>query len=134
MVGALVYFVLVIRWRALSQEELKGMPKGHMLLAMARRLRILREDAEKGGASKGNSGKKARSGKNGAKARKSSSSQKSGKEPSSGQKKAEAKGKAGAIGTAAGEKKLREQEPLMQTRRLYQDQIDEDDDDFWLDD
>ncbi len=134
VVGALVYFVLVIRWRALSQEELKGMPKGHMLLAMARRLRILREDAEKGGASKGNSGKKARSGKNGAKARKSSSSQKSGKEPSSGQKKAEAKGKAGAIGTAAGEKKLREQEPLMQTRRLYQDQIDEDDDDFWLDD
>ena len=134
VVGALVYFVLVIRWRALSQEELKGMPKGHMLLAMARRLRILREDAEKGGASKGNSGKKPRSGKNGAKARKSSSSQKSGKEPSSGQKKAAAKGKAGKTGAAAGEKKLREQEPLMQTRRLYQDQIDEDDDDFWLDD
>ncbi len=44
--GALLYFVLVIRWRAVSEEELRQMPKGHLLLALARKLRILKADPE----------------------------------------------------------------------------------------
>lgn len=154
LAGALLYFVLVIRWRAVSEEELKGMPKGHMLLAMARRLRLLKADSEK-------SGGRARS--------RSVSPEKSRKSPASGQRKAASDGQGGRKGGSSGakpgkkssaktgssgkktgagperdprpgkggggkEKELREQEPLTQTRRLYQDQIDEDDDDFWLDD
>lgn len=106
--GALLYFVLVIRWRAVSEEELRQMPKGHLLLALARKLRILKADPDGGK-------KKPRAG--------------------SGTKKRKDTGKSGASKsqkTRSAEKK--KETVTTQTRRLYQDQIDEDDDDFWLDD
>ena len=40
--AVLVYFVLIIMLRAVTQEELKSMPKGHLLIKMGRKMRLLR--------------------------------------------------------------------------------------------
>ncbi len=37
-----VYFVLVIAMRAVTEEELRGMPKGHLLVKLGRKMRILK--------------------------------------------------------------------------------------------
>ncbi|MCI8737256.1 MAG: polysaccharide biosynthesis protein [Lachnospiraceae bacterium] len=42
IVAVLVYFVLIIMLRAVTQEELKSMPKGHLLIKMGRKMRLLR--------------------------------------------------------------------------------------------
>ena len=55
IVGAAVYFVLVIHWRAVSEAEMRGMPKGHMMIAIAKKMGILKRDTEK---KKKGSGKK----------------------------------------------------------------------------
>ncbi len=134
-VGALLYFVLVIRWKAVSEEELKGMPKGHMLLAIARKLRILKPDEGKKTEGRGSSSQK-----NNGKGRKKSKKQKRAgstvKETGERREKKNAgKDETGKMTKSEKEIQLRDQDAVfMQTRRLYQDQIDEDDDDFWLDD
>ncbi len=45
-VGVIVYFVLIIRWKVVSEAELTGMPKGRMLAGIARKLRILRPEED----------------------------------------------------------------------------------------
>lgn len=45
-VGAAVYFVLIIRWQAVSEEELCSMPKGYMLLRIARKTGIMKAKEE----------------------------------------------------------------------------------------
>lgn len=45
IVGAMVYFVLVIRWKAVTEEELVGMPKGYMLVGIAKKTGILKDKA-----------------------------------------------------------------------------------------
>ncbi len=55
MAGAIVYFVLVIHFKAVSEEELRGMPKGHMMIGIAKKIGILKEDTKK---KKKGSGKK----------------------------------------------------------------------------
>ncbi len=42
-VGGALYFILVIHWKAVSEEELRGMPKGYLLIAAAKKTGILRE-------------------------------------------------------------------------------------------
>ncbi len=44
LVGAALYFVLVIRWKAVSEDELKSMPKGYLLVHIAKRTGILKEE------------------------------------------------------------------------------------------
>ncbi len=41
-----VYFVLVIKMGAVSEEELRSMPKGHLLVKVAKKMRLLKEEAE----------------------------------------------------------------------------------------
>ena len=40
-IGAVVYFVLTVKWKAISEEELKAMPKGELLLKVARKLKLI---------------------------------------------------------------------------------------------
>lgn len=40
--GCLIYFVLVIRWNAITEEEMRGLPKGTLLIRLAKKMRILR--------------------------------------------------------------------------------------------
>lgn len=42
IVAVLVYFTLIIMLRAVTEEELKSMPKGHLLVKMGRKMRLLR--------------------------------------------------------------------------------------------
>lgn len=126
--GALLYFVLVIRWRAVSEEELKGMPKGHMLLSLARKLKILKpEDGKKKtGSGAGNGKGKKKGKKKAAKPKKSSA----GSQKKEGRREAAEK-----MPKLAKETLPKKQEAVTTgARRLYQDQVDEDEDDFWLDD
>lgn len=44
VVGTVVYFVLVIRWKAVTEEELISMPKGYMIVGIARKTGILRDE------------------------------------------------------------------------------------------
>ncbi len=44
LVGAALYFVLMIRWKAVSEDELKSMPKGYLLVHIAKRTGILKEE------------------------------------------------------------------------------------------
>ncbi len=46
VVAVLVYFVLVIKMGAVSEDELCSMPKGHLLMKIAKRMRLLKEEAE----------------------------------------------------------------------------------------
>ncbi|MCI8570562.1 MAG: polysaccharide biosynthesis protein [Lachnospiraceae bacterium] len=48
-VGGMIYFVLVIRFKAVAEEEMQGMPKGYMLIGIAKKLRIMKEDNDKSG-------------------------------------------------------------------------------------
>lgn len=48
-VGGMIYFVLVIRFKAVTEEEMQGMPKGYMLIGIAKKLRIMKEDDDKSG-------------------------------------------------------------------------------------
>ena len=40
-----VYFVLVIRWRAITEEEMKGLPKGTLLIRIAKKTHLLKPEA-----------------------------------------------------------------------------------------
>ena len=40
--GACVYFVLLLLFRGVSEEELRGFPKGHMLVRMAKKCRLMK--------------------------------------------------------------------------------------------
>lgn len=42
IVGAMVYFVLLILFRGVSETELKGFPKGHLLVKAAKKCRLMR--------------------------------------------------------------------------------------------
>lgn len=42
-----LYFVLIISWKAVTEEELRSMPKGYMVIAIAKKLKILREEPER---------------------------------------------------------------------------------------
>lgn len=46
-VGAAVYFILIIRWKAVSEEELRGMPKGYMLIRIAKKTGIMKSEETK---------------------------------------------------------------------------------------
>lgn len=51
--GAIIYFVLIIRWHAVSEEEMRGMPKGHMMIGIAKKFGIMKsEDGKKRKVSK----------------------------------------------------------------------------------
>ena len=41
IVGAAVYFVLILLFRGLTESELKGFPKGYLLVKLAKRCRLL---------------------------------------------------------------------------------------------
>ncbi len=49
-IGAALYFLLVIRWRAVSEEELKSIPKGYLLVHIARRTGIMKEEKKASGS------------------------------------------------------------------------------------
>ncbi len=53
-VGAAVYFTLIIRCGVVSEAELRGMPKGHMLAGIAKKMKILKPEE----SSKRKSGRK----------------------------------------------------------------------------
>lgn len=40
-----VYFVLVIRWRAITEDEMKSLPKGTLLIKVAKKTHLLKEEA-----------------------------------------------------------------------------------------
>ncbi len=42
VIAVLVYFVLIIVIRAVTEEELRSMPKGHLLVKMGRKMRLLK--------------------------------------------------------------------------------------------
>lgn len=47
LTGCAVYFILVIRWKAVSEEELCSMPKGQLLIRIARKTGIMKEETAK---------------------------------------------------------------------------------------
>lgn len=52
-VGVAIYFVLIIRWKAISEEEMRSMPKGYVLIKIARKTGIMKtEDTKKSNSSK----------------------------------------------------------------------------------
>ena len=46
-VSVLIYFLLIIRLQAVTEAELAGMPKGHMLIHFAKKLKLLKEEPQK---------------------------------------------------------------------------------------
>lgn len=46
-VGAAIYFILVIRLEAVTEEEMKAMPKGYLLIRIAKKTKILKTRTEK---------------------------------------------------------------------------------------
>lgn len=42
MIGAVVYFALLILFRGVTEEELRGFPKGHLLVRIAKKCKLLR--------------------------------------------------------------------------------------------
>ncbi len=42
-VGMSIYFILIIRWNAVSEEELRSMPKGYMLVSIAQKTGIMKK-------------------------------------------------------------------------------------------
>lgn len=42
IIGAVVYFALLILFRGVTEEELKGFPKGHLLVRLAKKCRLLK--------------------------------------------------------------------------------------------
>ena len=47
LVSCAVYFILVIRWKAVSEEELCSMPKGQLLIRIAKKTGIMKEKTTK---------------------------------------------------------------------------------------
>lgn len=41
LIGAAVYFVMIIRWKAVSEDELKSMPKGYLIIEIAKKAGIM---------------------------------------------------------------------------------------------
>lgn len=44
ILGVTVYFVLIIRMGAVTEEEMRGMPKGHMLVHIAKKMKIMKTE------------------------------------------------------------------------------------------
>lgn len=44
-----LYFVLIIYWKAVSEEELRSMPKGYMLIGIAKKIGIMKPEKETSG-------------------------------------------------------------------------------------
>ncbi len=88
MVGMSVYFILIIRWNAVSEEELRSMPKGYMLVGIAQKTGIMKK---KDFRKVKNSGKK-----------------------------------------SVGAKKKNDQQKISKNKKVLES-IDENDDDYWLD-
>lgn len=42
--GCIFYFVLIIRWKAVSEDELRSMPKGQLLIQIAKKTGIMKEE------------------------------------------------------------------------------------------
>ena len=57
-VAVLVYFVLIIRMGVLTREELKSLPKGHMLVHFACKMKLLRPETSSSGKKKPDSRKR----------------------------------------------------------------------------
>lgn len=47
ILAAVVYFILIIRMGAVTEEEMRGMPKGHMLIHFAKKMKLLKSEEEK---------------------------------------------------------------------------------------
>lgn len=43
-VGCSIYFIMVIRWNAVSEEEMRSMPKGYLLIHIAKKTGIMRSE------------------------------------------------------------------------------------------
>lgn len=43
VVGMSIYFILIIRWNAVTEEELRSMPKGYMLVSIAQKTGIMKK-------------------------------------------------------------------------------------------
>ena len=41
-IGAVVYFILTVKWKAISEDELKALPKGTYLVKIGKKLRIMK--------------------------------------------------------------------------------------------
>lgn len=41
IVGVFVYFVLCVKWKALNEEELRALPKGHLVVKAAKKLHLI---------------------------------------------------------------------------------------------
>lgn len=48
-VGAMIYFILVIRLKVVTEEEMQGMPKGYMLIGIAKKIGIMKNEDIKSG-------------------------------------------------------------------------------------
>ena len=46
-VSVSVYFIMIIRWKAVTEEELKSMPKGHMIIGIAKKVGIMKPQRTK---------------------------------------------------------------------------------------
>ena len=42
LVAVIVYFVLLILFKGVNEEELRGMPKGYLLVRAAKKMRLMR--------------------------------------------------------------------------------------------
>lgn len=49
LLAAGLYFVLIIYWKAVSEEELRSMPKGYMLIGIAKKIGIMKPEKETSG-------------------------------------------------------------------------------------
>ena len=129
-VGVMVYFILIIRWKVVSEAELTGMPKGRMLAGIARKLRILRPEEDN----------KQRSAHAGASYVKGKSDKKKKTSKPSGKRKTSPKGNASVKDGENLEVKIYEKEQAdkkpenaeVSFRSIYE--TDTDSDDYWLDD
>ena len=52
-----VYFVLVIRWRAITEEEMKSLPKGALLIKIAKKTHLLKPESTVNSSADAQSGK-----------------------------------------------------------------------------
>ncbi len=52
VIAGSVYFIMIIRWKAVSEEEMRSMPKGFLLISIAKRTGIMKQEAVKSGSRK----------------------------------------------------------------------------------
>ena len=50
--GCVIYFILIIRWKAVSEDELRSMPKGHLLIKIAKKTGVMKEESGRAVTSK----------------------------------------------------------------------------------